>query len=372
MQVINKLHKFLKAYFTQGYEARAEEAKEDEDKSNVESPEFPEDSPAHSTVNHVSILDFDCDACKRLLYRPVVLNCGHVVCMFHCQSASQSNDGGCECPACHQVSVHRPSLCKQIDDVLIKVFHKESVSREKEVESCQTPVKQVVDHHPSIAERAPSEEVEAWNIPPTLSGTTAAFMRQWLNSEEYAHYGVGCDACGAYPITGRRYKCQDCPEAVGFDLCGVCYDNIRQNKVHGRFNQRHTPEHRMELVRPRLTSLHMLQATNPDLTFNQIMSLLEMSWSDRDEHVEEGEARGREPMDTAMGGEEVQTDLAGAGTGAGEDMSSAGGAGDVHGSEGVSPEEAASNGLNPMPQWRARGPRPHPDPSAEWPSPSAP
>ena len=50
---------------------------------------------------------------------------------------------------------------------------------------------------------------------------------------------VGCDSCGLYPIKGNRYSCQDCPDRVGFDLCGKCYD--RGLHITGRFNQQHTP-----------------------------------------------------------------------------------------------------------------------------------
>ena len=49
---------------------------------------------------------------------------------------------------------------------------------------------------------------------------------------------VGCDSCGLYPIKGRRFKCQDCPDKVGFDLCGQCCD--RGLHITGRFNQQHT------------------------------------------------------------------------------------------------------------------------------------
>nr|CAB3447261.1 unnamed protein product [Digitaria exilis] len=48
-----------------------------------------------------------------------------------------------------------------------------------------------------------------------------------------------------YPIRGKRYKCRDCTELVGFDLCGECYNSSL--KLPGRFNQQHTPDHRMEL-----------------------------------------------------------------------------------------------------------------------------
>lgn len=49
-----------------------------------------------------------------------------------------------------------------------------------------------------------------------------------------------------YPIIGNRYRCKDCVEAIGFDLCGDCYNT--RSKLPGRFNQQHTPEHSFEVV----------------------------------------------------------------------------------------------------------------------------
>nr|AFK48927.1 unknown [Lotus japonicus] len=60
------------------------------------------------------------------------------------------------------------------------------------------------------------------------------------------HMGVGCDFCGMYPITGDRYRCADCKEKIGFDLCSYCYKT--RSKLPGRFNQQHTPEHKFQLV----------------------------------------------------------------------------------------------------------------------------
>jgi hypothetical protein len=53
------------------------------------------------------------------------------------------------------------------------------------------------------------------------------------------------DALQAYPIRGERYKCKDCTEIIGFDLCGDCYKT--KSKLPGRFNQQHTSDHKMEL-----------------------------------------------------------------------------------------------------------------------------
>lgn len=51
-----------------------------------------------------------------------------------------------------------------------------------------------------------------------------------------------------YPIVGERYKCKDCKEKIGFDLCEGCYKS--SSKLPGRFNQQHTPEHQFDLIQP--------------------------------------------------------------------------------------------------------------------------
>lgn len=50
------------------------------------------------------------------------------------------------------------------------------------------------------------------------------------------------------PIIGDRYQCKNCTEKIGFDLCGDCFRT--RPKLPGRFNQRHTPEHKLELIKP--------------------------------------------------------------------------------------------------------------------------
>ncbi|KAF9608934.1 hypothetical protein IFM89_012102 [Coptis chinensis] len=75
-----------------------------------------------------------------------------------------------------------------------------------------------------------------------------------------------------FPIVGERYKCNDCEEAIGFDLCGECYNT--SSKLPGRFNQQHTPEHKFELVNSdlirnimrRLVSKHFEDSSAPVLS----------------------------------------------------------------------------------------------------------
>lgn len=66
-----------------------------------------------------------------------------------------------------------------------------------------------------------------------------------------------------YPIIGDRYRCIDCKEKMGFDLCGECYNT--QSKLPGRFNQQHTSEHRFKLVPPNIIRNIMLRLVTGQL-----------------------------------------------------------------------------------------------------------
>ena len=65
-----------------------------------------------------------------------------------------------------------------------------------------------------------------------------------------------------------------CPEEIGFDLCGACQSHPGQHK--GRFNQQHTVDHVMEERPQEHTWLHHQQATNPQMSVNEIIRLAEL------------------------------------------------------------------------------------------------
>ncbi|CAJ1949409.1 unnamed protein product [Sphenostylis stenocarpa] len=163
----------------------------------------------HNQKRKILIADVSCTSCKQLLFHPVVLNCGHV-----CQSP-------------HPRSLPKVSLA--LDHFLEEQFPEEYAQRRDEIQLDQTKVK-------------PKVQTASCSL---LNGGD---MIAWLSDPRYkVHVGIGCDFCGMFPITGDRYKCLDCKEEVGFDLCGDCYKT--QARLPGRFNQQHGPEHRFELLR---------------------------------------------------------------------------------------------------------------------------
>jgi hypothetical protein len=84
--------------------------------------------------------------------------------------------------------------------------------------------------------------------------------------------------CGLYPIAGARWRCKECPEKVGFDLCGQCYGyQVHRQVSTGRFNQSHLPEHELEekiLSRGEVEiqqRVREIQEANPGISIEQIL-----------------------------------------------------------------------------------------------------
>ncbi|KAJ1427987.1 Zinc finger, ZZ-type [Sesbania bispinosa] len=175
----------------------------------------------HNQQPKLLVTDLMCTMCKKLLFHPVVLNCGHVYCesciidlpdeMLRCQVCQSPHPTGF------------PKVCLALDHFLEEQFPEEYARRRDSIQLIQIKVK-----------------------PETTSSGSLGEMIAWCSDPGLAiHVGVGCDFCGMYPITGDRYRCVECKEKIGFDLCSDCYKT--RSKLPGRFNQQHTPEHKFRL-----------------------------------------------------------------------------------------------------------------------------
>eukprot|EP00890_Picochlorum_soloecismus_P005442 jgi/Picsp_1/589/NSC_00586-R1_prt1 protein len=362
--MVSKLHAFLRASFPDLYAIRAAEVLEEEELRDIESPEIPNSYQCYSRPGHPSPKDFACDNCNELVFMPVILNCGHVVCRAPCRG--HGNDS---CPCCDGLPVADHSIvCNNLWELMKKAFPRECAAREKQViESgvdvdallC-SPRETVSQSRPeddgsagdqSISGTNQDEEMSPWGehvsngtVPLTTNGIIS-----WLQRNDYPHFGVGCDACGQYPILGRRYRCKDCPEAVGFDICGSCHDR-GVGSIVGRFNQKHSPEHVLELVSPIMTKLHILKAMHPELDFDRLLALIEMSWED-EEAAQPNPQQGATAATISPQEEAHESDI------------------DPMSQEQITLQDENAEEVAPM--MRARGPRPAFDHQAEWPSPGS-
>uniref|UniRef100_R7WF72 Uncharacterized protein n=1 Tax=Aegilops tauschii TaxID=37682 RepID=R7WF72_AEGTA len=182
-----------------------------------------DDSTMNEHSMKIKLDDVSCPICKELLYQPTVLNCGHVYCISCLPSVG---DEALKCQVCGGLHPGDfPNVCLDLDHFLEEYFPAEYESRRKKLQ---------LENSQCNPEGSSS----------STSCKKGAFVQKTLDLSN-VHIGVGCDSCGVYPIRGKRYKCKDCTEAIGFDLCGECYDST--SKLPGRFNQQHTPDHRMEL-----------------------------------------------------------------------------------------------------------------------------
>lgn len=162
--------------------------------------------------------DFCCSCCNALLYNPVVLNCGKVFCEPCLKNTSSE---GIYCPSCKAPHPGNSAfICLELHQYLESAFPVE-YSRRKLQQPAETT-------QPLPSENGHVGDCKTGRVP---------------------HVGVGCDGCGMYPIEGVRYRCVQCTEKIGFDLCGSCYES--GGNVMGRFNQEHQPNHHMEQIQPK-------------------------------------------------------------------------------------------------------------------------
>ncbi|KAK9281179.1 hypothetical protein L1049_004074 [Liquidambar formosana] len=202
----------------------------------VEEKNLPQYNP-NGNCKQVSIANVLCAACKQLLFQPAVLNCGHVYCAT-CIVSPANEVLRCQvCQALHPTGF--PKVCLEFDHFLEDKFPKQYSVRKDAVK-----IQQVHFQHESSTIRSTKASERGVNLSSEFIGEILSW---WSHHGSKAHFGVGCDSCGMLPIIGDRYKCKDCVEAIGFDLCGDCYNTC--SKLPGRFNQQHTPEHKFQLLR---------------------------------------------------------------------------------------------------------------------------
>ena len=209
--------------------------------SSSSPPATPRAASAAPRSPPLSPEDFTCSrpGCGRLLLNPVVLNCGHAVCgPFSSSSPSPSSSScvpsGRNCLACGgagRVGGSLPRTCALLAGLVEALFPAEVAQRREAAEA--ESERRARERGASAAEAAGGGGAggEAGRGDPAPAAPPPAGPPRRPSSLD-THFGIGCDACGAYPLKGRRFRCLDCAEAtaVGFDLCGDCYDDQQRQQ----------------------------------------------------------------------------------------------------------------------------------------------
>eukprot|EP00268_Persea_americana_P050358 TRINITY_DN5471_c0_g1_i1.p1 TRINITY_DN5471_c0_g1~~TRINITY_DN5471_c0_g1_i1.p1 ORF type:complete len:407 (-),score=39.37 TRINITY_DN5471_c0_g1_i1:2244-3341(-) len=131
---------------------------------------LPDDDQANSICEQVSIDDVLCVACKQLLIRPSVFNCGHVYCESCIMTAK---DGSLTCQLCQ--SPHPggfPKVCLELDNFLVEQFPKEHSYRRETLQN------KVCCHQEG------------------LSAFEKEDSKYSHKHGSKVHIGFGCDTCG--------------------------------------------------------------------------------------------------------------------------------------------------------------------------------
>ncbi|KAL3680176.1 hypothetical protein R1sor_023132 [Riccia sorocarpa] len=199
-------------------------SREQEDGYDLEgrSANCKDENEVSSSSTGVATSDLKCSVCNDLLCRPVVLNCGHVFCEECITSRDDAEESALRCSTCSSIHPGQsPSLFLELHDYLDKTFPSEYARRQREMaernnKSCVPKKSEQLSNKPG------DEEKSSFRI---------------------VHLGVGCDGCGMFPMIGRGFHCMGCERVPGYDLCLSCYES--QTTPAGRFNQKHTREHRM-------------------------------------------------------------------------------------------------------------------------------
>ena len=243
--------------------------------------------------------DFACPVCRELLWKPVIKQCGHAAC-FLCTHKAMDQLCDSACPLCRAPFRHLGAVCEPLHNFICRTFRPETVMEEEHFScrTCGAPGSVYVGNCGHVlcedcrdsdcacgarrvfTPRVPcallelaSHKARAPAGAPLLDEAPAP-ERALSDESPYVHFGVGCDGCGAFPIRGAAFRCLDCPDAVGFDLCAECRGSSLV--VTGRFDQGHTSNHRVVEREQVRTWLHELQAANPQLGVHEVLDIARM------------------------------------------------------------------------------------------------
>ncbi|XP_059063175.1 E3 ubiquitin-protein ligase PRT1-like [Cryptomeria japonica] len=126
------------------------------------------------------VSDVLCAHCKELIYRPIVLNCGHAFCES-CVNYNVFKGTTLKCQVCQSFHPAKSrAVCLELHHFLQSMFTVEYAEREKSI---------------LLQNKQPKKESPTDEIAETSS-----------QMETVVHLDFGCDNCGFCPIVGKRFN----------------------------------------------------------------------------------------------------------------------------------------------------------------------
>ena len=189
---------------------------------------------AASVEERISLLTrlLSCTACGAVSSAPTVLDCGHILCST---TRHLSGSPPHSCPTCgkgHTPGRRAPCTALRAVAAAVESLRPGTVSVPND-DGAQ-PGPGVGGEGTSGAGPSGAQEGVGSGVAPTAGGEDGKEPSSSLPAEDYAkdpitgepfvHFGVGCDGCGLFPITGERWACMNCRDEhrFGFDLCSSC------------------------------------------------------------------------------------------------------------------------------------------------------
>src|SRR3990167_1069815 len=161
-----------------------------------------------------------CCICLDLLWKPSVSNCGHWLCFWCCVNIH-------DCPLCREHFTLFPSCFKQLHNFLKLKYPTQYEERGLGFEQKEKVFLR-------------QEKFDMTRILPPQTALQILLFQP--NPSVMTWHPFGCDGCGIFPIVGDKfYRCTDCLEVVGYDLCANCYE-VKEKIVSGLYEQKHDPK----------------------------------------------------------------------------------------------------------------------------------
>jgi hypothetical protein len=209
------LHHYLMAEYKQAMRDRKRQDEADmQEKFGLPVPQVSESPDDDSEEGWLE--EFECAVSKELAYEPCCLSSGTIVSAFAIPDNGFKKDPD-RLVAC-ALHGQKPKMSAALETMIKEKFPREYSQRANDL--AKEGVSVTTKNAAGTCNEFPQDQVIFW--------------------------GLGCDGCGIWPIRGKAFSDEECPDKAGFHLCEPCHLlGFSKRVLTGRVNQYHMPKHKM-------------------------------------------------------------------------------------------------------------------------------